>query len=280
MLIERYGTWAAMLLLGSAAGCAGNGDGLNSNGEPLTPGGSTSTTVTADFQSIQDNVFTPICAKCHVGASAPEGLQLSEGNAYNNLVGVPSTEQPNVLRVDPGNPANSYMIRKIMNTPGISGIQMPYMLPPLPTATQAAMAQWVTNGAPNAPAAMAAAASQTLAVQTTAPADQAVVQAPPANVMVAFTKEVDSSLVNDTTVMLERMGAADADATPATTRIAAQVALAPKNAAVLLITPAAALSAGVYRVTVRGTGPAALADMNAVPLGTDLSFEFTVGPAQ
>jgi hypothetical protein len=280
MSIERYGTWAALLLLGSAAGCAGNGDGLNSEGEPLTPGGGTSTTVTADFQSIQDNVFTPICAKCHVGASAPEGLQLSEGNAYNNLVGVPSTEQPSVLRVDPGNPANSYMIRKIMNTPGISGVQMPYMLPPLPTATQAAMAQWVTNGAPNAPAAMAAAASQTLAVQTTAPADQAVVQAPPANVMVAFTKEVDSSLVNDTTVMLERMGAADADATPATTRIAAQVALAPKNAAVLLITPAAALSAGVYRVTVRGTGPAALADMNAVPLGTDLSFEFTVEPAQ
>jgi methionine-rich copper-binding protein CopC len=280
MSIERFGTWAAMLLLGSAAGCAGNGDGLNSEGEPLTSGGSTSTTVTADFQSIQDNVFTPICAKCHIGASAPEGLQLSEGNAYNNLVGVPSTEQPSVLRVDPGNPANSYMIRKIMGAPGISGLQMPYMLPPLPTATQAAMAQWVTNGAPNAPAAMAAAASQMLAVQTTAPADQAVVEAPPANVMVAFTKEVDSSLVNDTTVMLERMAAADADASPATARIAARVALAPKNAAVLLITPAAALSAGVYRVTVRGTGPAALADMNAVPLGTDLSFEFTVESAQ
>jgi methionine-rich copper-binding protein CopC len=280
MSIERFGTWAAMLLLGSAAGCAGNGDGLNSEGEPLTAGGSTSTTVTADFQSIQDNVFTPICAKCHIGASAPEGLQLSEGNAYNNLVGVPSTEQPSVLRVDPGNPANSYMIRKIMGAPGISGLQMPYMLPPLPTATQAAMAQWVTNGAPNAQAAMAAAASQMLAVQTTAPADQAVVEAPPANVMVAFTKEVDSSLVNDTTVMLERMAAADADASPATARIAARVALAPKNAAVLLITPAAALSAGVYRVTVRGTGPAALADMNAVPLGTDLSFEFTVESAQ
>jgi len=172
------------------------------------------------------------------------------------------------------------MIRKIMGAPGISGLQMPYMLPPLPTATQAAMAQWVTNGAPNAQAAMAAAASQMLAVQTTAPADQAVVEAPPANVMVAFTKEVDSSLVNDTTVMLERMAAADADASPATARIAARVALAPKNAAVLLITPAAALSAGVYRVTVRGTGPAALADMNAVPLGTDLSFEFTVESAQ
>jgi methionine-rich copper-binding protein CopC len=285
MSIERYGTWAAMLLLGCAAGCAGNGDGLNSNGEPLTPGGG-STTVTADFQSIQDNVFTPICSKCHIGASAPEGLQLDAGHSYNLLVGVPSTEQPNVLRVDAGNPANSYMIRKIMDTPGISGAQMPFMEQPLVSATQTAMAQWVTNGAPNAPA--AAAASQVLAVQTTAPLDQTVMEAAPANLVVTFTKDVDSSLVNDTTVMLEGMGAASAasdaasgsDAAPAATRMAARVALAQSNAAVLLITPAAALKPGVYRVTVRGTGPGALADMNAVPLGTDLSFAFTVEPAQ
>jgi methionine-rich copper-binding protein CopC len=288
MSIERYGTWTAMLLLGCAAGCAGNGDGLNSNGEPLTPGGGTSTTVTADFQSIQDNVFTPICSKCHIGASAPEGLQLDAAHSYNLLVGVPSTEQPSVLRVDPGSPANSYMIRKIMDTPGISGAQMPFMEQPLVSATQTAMAQWVTNGAPNAPA--AAAASQVLAVQTTAPLDQTVMEAAPANVVVTFTKDVDSSLVNDTTVMLEGMGTAGAaapsdaasgsDAAPAATRIAARVALAQSNAAVLLITPAAALKPGVYRVTVRGTGAGALADMNAVPLGTDLSFEFTVGPAQ
>ena len=287
MSIERYGTWAAMLLLGCAAGCAGNGDGLNSNGEPLSSGGGTSTTVTADFQSIQDNVFTPICSKCHVGASAPEGLQLDAAHSYNMLIGVPSTEQPNVLRVSPGNAANSYMIRKIMGTPGISGLQMPYMEPPLPAATQAAMAQWVTNGAPNAPA--VAAVSRALAVQTTAPLDQAVVKQAPANLLVTFTKDVDATLVNDTTVTLERMGAAGAtpsdtvagsEAAPAATRVAARVRLAPSNAADLLITPTAALSPGVYRVIVRGTGPAALADLNAVPLGTDLSFEFTVESAQ
>ena len=286
MSIERYGNWAAMLLLACAAGCAGNGQGLDSNGNPVSASGGSSGPITADLQSIQDNVFTPICSKCHIGASAPEGLQLTEGNAYNNLVGVPSTEQPNVMRVDPGNAANSYMIRKIMGAPGISGGQMPLGETPLPAATQAAMAQWVTNGAPNV---AAAAGSQILAVQTTAPADQAVVHAPLSNIVVAFTKEIDASLVNDTTVMLEGMGAADAaaseavpgsDAAPATTRIVARVALAQKNAAVLLITPTAALRAGVYRVTVRGTGPAALADMNAVPLGTDLSFEFTVEPAQ
>ena len=280
MSIERYGTWAALLLLAAAAGCAGNGEGLNSSGDPLSAGGGTTGPITADLQSIQDNVFTPICSKCHIGASAPEGLQLTAGDAYNNLVGVPSVEQPNVLRVEPGNAADSYMIRKIMGTPGISGGQMPLGETPLPAATQATMAQWVTNGAPNVPA---AAAAQILAVQTTAPSDKAVVHAPLPNIVVAFTKDVDASLVNDTTVTLEAMDAADApasDAAPSTTRVTARAALAPSNAAVLLITPAAALKPGVYRVTVRGTGPAALADLNAVPLGTDLSFEFTVEPAQ
>ena len=80
-------------------------------------------------------VKSPICSKCHIGGSAPEGLQLDAAHSYNSLVGVPSTEQPNVLRVDPSNAANSYMIRKIMGTPGISGLQMPYMETPLPAAT-------------------------------------------------------------------------------------------------------------------------------------------------
>jgi hypothetical protein len=282
MPIDRYGFWAVMWLLGCAAGCAGNGQGLDQNGNPLAAGGSGSSgPITADFQSIQDNVFTPICSKCHIGASAPEGLQLDAAHSYNLLVGVPSNEQPNLLRVKPGDPADSYMVHKIEGLPGISGGQMPLGEQPLPAATIAAILQWVTNGAPNAPA---AAPSQVLAVQTTAPMDQAVVEASPANLVVTFTRDVDASLVNDTTVMLQGIGTAGAApesvAAPATTRISARAALAPANAAVLLITPSAALSPGDYRVTVRGTGPGALADMNAVPLGTDLSFDFTVEPAQ
>jgi hypothetical protein len=60
----------------------------------------------------------------------------------------------------------------------------------------------------------------------------------------------------------------------------ATAALAAKNSAVLLITPSTALDAGVYRVTVRGTGGGALANMSAATLGADTSFEFIVEPAQ
>jgi hypothetical protein len=49
---------------------------------------------------------------------------------------------------------------------------------------------------------------------------------------------------------------------------------------VLLITPNAALVPGIYRVTLRGAGGAALADLNARTLGSDISFEFNVEPAQ
>jgi methionine-rich copper-binding protein CopC len=284
MQIDRYGSWAALLLLGCAAGCAGNGQGLDQNGQPISAGGS-SGPVTADFQSIQDNVFTPICSKCHIGGGAPEGLQLDAAHSYNLLVGVPSAEQPALLRVKPGDPDNSYMVHKIEGV-DITGGQMPLMETPLPQPTIDAIRQWITNGAPNAPAA-AAVAAQMFAMQTTAPVDKATVKTAPAQILVTFTQDVDASLVNDTTVTLARI---DSESTAVNSGVAmpangatvmpASVRLAPMNPAVLLITPSTRLQPGVYRVTLRGAGGGALANMNAATLGADTSFEFTVEPAQ
>ena len=278
MPIDRYGYWAALLLVGCAAGCAGNGEGLDQNGKPISTGGTTGGPVTADFQSIQDNVFTPICSKCHIGAGAPVGLQLDAAHSYNLLVGVPSSEQPSLLRVKSGDPDNSYMVHKIEGLAGITGGQMPLGETPLPQATIDAIRQWITNGAPNAPAAPAAAA-QMFAVQTTAPLDKATVKAPLARILVTFTQDVDASLVNEATVTIERIDPASSAAGGAQT-MSADTRRAPGNPAVLLITPSARLEPGVYRVTVRGTGGGALANMNAATLGANTSFEFTVEPAQ
>jgi hypothetical protein len=278
---DRCGRWTALLLLGCAAGCAGNGDGLDQNGQPLSAGGGAAGPITADFQSIQDNVFTPICSKCHIGASAPEGLQLDAAHSYNLLVGVPSNEQPTLLRVKAGDPDDSYMVRKIEGLPGIDGGQMPLGETPLPQATIDAIRQWITNGAPNVPAGAAAAV---FAVQATAPAPAAVVKGALPRILVTFTQDVDAALVNGTTVTLERVGgeagAMDPGAGGGAMSVAASATLAPENAAVLLLTPAKPLDPGMYRVTVRGTGGAALANMNATALGADTSFEFTLEPAQ
>lgn len=283
MRLEQNIYRAALLSAACMAGCAGNGNGLNQNGQPITAGGGTTTgPITADLQSIEDNVFTPICSKCHAGASAPEGLQLDAAHAYNALVGVPSVEEPSLLRVNPGNPDMSYMVLKIEGAPGIEGGQMPLGETPLPQATIDAIRQWITNGAPNVSGATSA--IQAFAVQDTVPVDKSTVSAPLPRMLVTFTQEVDASLVNDTTIVLERMGDADSDPEAAAAaesgeKVSVAAALAEHNPAVLLITPRQALDAGVYRLSVRGTGGGALADLRARALGSDAAITFTVEPA-
>jgi hypothetical protein len=292
MPLSRITSWLTLIVIGLTTGCAGNGNGLDQNGQPVGASSGGSSVVTADFQSIQDNVFTPICSKCHIGASAPEGLQLDAAHSYNLLVGVPSVEKSSVLRVDPGNPDSSYLVLKIEGASGIDGGQMPLGETPLPQATITAIRAWITNGAMNAQSSSLAAtisleAAKAFAIQTTAPLDKAVIQGPLAQVVVAFTHDVDASLVNDTTVSLEQISAPQSgdDAGISMTQIGASAiavsaVVAPHNPAVLLITPSVPLGAGRYRLTLRGTGAAALADVNAAVLGSDSSFVFTVEPAQ
>src|SRR5215469_18077366 len=145
--------WAAVLAAVVVASCTGNGEGLDQNGQPL--GSGSGGALTPDFTSIQDNVFTPICTKCHIGASAPMGLQLDAAHSYSLLVGVPSTEQPNVLRVKAGDPDSSYIVQKLEGAPGITGVQMPFGGPYLPQSTITVIRTWITNGA--LPATVAAA---------------------------------------------------------------------------------------------------------------------------
>src|SRR5580658_9836412 len=115
---------SAVAVSAGLVGCTGNGAGLNSSGVPIgsSSGGSSGSgssgstgPVTADFESIQENVFTPICSPCHSGANAPKGLMLDAAHSYALLVGVPSTEVPSLDRVKPGDPDNSYIIIKLTN---------------------------------------------------------------------------------------------------------------------------------------------------------------------
>ncbi len=103
------------------------------------------------LSSIQANIFSQKCALsgCHLGSSAPLGLELSEGKARGNLVNVASQEAPKLLRVAPGNPDQSYIIRKIEGAPGIIGERMPRGRDPLSQAEIDAIRQWIQDGAPD-----------------------------------------------------------------------------------------------------------------------------------
>ncbi len=136
---------------------------------------------------IQANIFTPICSVCHVGGGAPEGLRLDAANSYNLLVGVPSTEVPSLLRVKPGDPANSYIIQKLQGHAAV-GAQMPLGGPYLSQDTIAFIQQWIANGAP--PAATAAAAAP-LAVTSIVPDGTEPLTEPPPQIMIAFNHDLD-----------------------------------------------------------------------------------------
>ena len=142
---------AVLMLLSS---CAGSGEGLDDGGGPNPPGnpppgdGGSSA---VSFRSIQDNIFKPSCV-CHAGASAPQGLVLNTDTTLDILVNRASGEAPDLFRVEPGNPDDSYLIRKLEGGPDIVGFQMP------PTELGEAhlaqekidtIRQWIADGALN-----------------------------------------------------------------------------------------------------------------------------------
>ncbi|MDI3259396.1 MAG: TIGR03118 family protein [Sinobacteraceae bacterium] len=104
---------------------------------------------------IQSQVFTPICSSCHngQGSTLPGSMDLRDGHSYSNIVNVASQEQPSLLRIKPGDPDNSYLIRKVQGEPNISGARMPFGCPNtqpcLSQQTIDMMRQWVAEGAQN-----------------------------------------------------------------------------------------------------------------------------------
>jgi len=132
-----------------AACTAGNGEGLDESGQPIP----INPPANSDFQEIQDTVFTPICTQCHIGAGAPQGLRLDAANSYAMLVNVASNEVGSLLRVNPGNPDQSYIVQKIQGTAAVGG-RMPLGQAQLPQDRIDLIRGWIAAGAP-APAAVA-----------------------------------------------------------------------------------------------------------------------------
>ena len=101
------------------------------------------------LESIQANIFNTNCALsgCHTGGNPPMGLDLSEGNARANLVGVPSQEVPQVFRVKAGNADESYLVMKIEGAAGIVGQRMPLGREPLSQEQISLVREWIDGGA-------------------------------------------------------------------------------------------------------------------------------------
>ncbi len=101
------------------------------------------------LSSIQANIFDLNCtfSGCHGGAAPQLGQDLSAGQARASIVNVSSVEMPNLFRVAPGDPDNSYLVWKIEGRPEIVGDRMPRGRPPLAAEQITAIRQWIADGA-------------------------------------------------------------------------------------------------------------------------------------
>ncbi|HCS63932.1 MAG TPA: hypothetical protein DIW64_07495, partial [Cellvibrio sp.] len=107
-----------LVVAGLAACGAGSGEGLNEQGLPTSSSSGSSSSSPSDdavtLAQLQQNIFGAICTNCHTGANAPRGLRLdSEENSYAFLVNRTADEIPTLMRVNPGKPDDSYLIKKL-----------------------------------------------------------------------------------------------------------------------------------------------------------------------
>jgi len=138
----------------SSSGSSSTSDGSSSStGAPTTTEGSSSTGAASAFGAVQA-IFNAKCS-CHLGPpSLSNGqLELSEGVAYANLVGVPSPKATMTNRVEAGDPAASYLYLKLtgdyLTVPGGTGDPMPLIGGPLSDTELMTIEAWILAGAPN-----------------------------------------------------------------------------------------------------------------------------------
>ncbi|MDQ2070475.1 hypothetical protein [Natronospira bacteriovora] len=216
---------------------SGNGD--DSNGGALEP----------TLASIQANIFTPICTACHIGSSAPEGLRLTQGQSHAHLVGVPSN-QVDLLRVEAGNPEDSYLIHKLEGRQAV-GARMPQGGPFLSQSEIAVIRQWIQDGALANVAGSTAAAS----VQLAWPPDGSHIHHPPDPLILQFDQEMDASLIHEASIQLiyRDTHSPDTTASVKATDLTLRIShLAPTT--VLITRGEGQWTSGHYEIRVAGSG--------------------------
>jgi len=115
--------------------------------------------LSTSFSSIQQTIFSAsdpsgrlACVGCHTdqGRTPPVNLVLTEGRSYQQLVGRASTGKPGATLVIPGDPDNSYLVKKLERAPDIVGERMPRNNGPFLTEGQMrVIRRWISDGAAN-----------------------------------------------------------------------------------------------------------------------------------
>jgi hypothetical protein len=120
-------------------------------GQTCASGKCTCGSASVSFSAGVQGTLATNCASigCHAGVMPKEGLDLSVGKSYANLVNVAASECASRKRVVPGNPSSSYLLQKLLGVNLCSGSQMPKAGSSLPASDLQAISDWICEGAPN-----------------------------------------------------------------------------------------------------------------------------------
>jgi hypothetical protein len=129
----------AVILTYNCKSSGGGGNGGGNNGGPVD---------NPSFSQHIQTIFTNSCATsgCH-NATASAGMNLTQGQAYGNIVNVPSTSEPNFMRVLPSDADNSYIIIKLEGRQNV-GSKMP-LAGSITSSQLQTIKNWINNGAQN-----------------------------------------------------------------------------------------------------------------------------------
>lgn len=138
----------ALMMAVALAACGGSGE------SPTGPDGGEDTRVVLTDPSFSTDIQEIIqrrgcsASQCHGSGTGEMTLTSSAATNYSAWVDVEAVSEPSFLRVEPGDPENSYVIIKLEGRQSV-GARMPLGAPPLDDIDLTNIRNWISQGAQN-----------------------------------------------------------------------------------------------------------------------------------
>jgi hypothetical protein len=147
--MKRYYLWATALVVLTSVGCDEKLSSITGPTPNLTP---TLTSIQREIFNVTDSSGRLMCIGCHTdqGRNPSGNLVLLEGRSHAQLVNRGSGGKPGSMLVIPGDPDNSYLVKKLEGTVDIAGQRMPRGNGPFLIEGQiTVIRKWIQDGAAN-----------------------------------------------------------------------------------------------------------------------------------
>ena len=200
-------------------------------------------------------------------ATRPPRLNLEAASSHANLVGIASTQDAGIQRVNAGDPNASYLIQKLEGTAATGDV-----MPPsggIPQADIDVVREWISAGAVDDTVVVL----NPIQVTSLTPAPNADLTVQPAQIIAGFSRDLDVSTVNSLTFTLFASGGDGNFNSGNEVQITAASISVPgaNQASAVFDLTGVTLADDTYRVTLHGDGANVIMDLDANALDGEFS---------